>query len=77
MRWILAIFLCFLAPCFFYLGVFLLVAWTAEPELPSTGTVKFIMTLGFACLALAPCSLAGAIYVIWSFKKKVEREKKL
>jgi hypothetical protein len=66
----LAAFLVLLAPCFFILGVFLLVGWTAEPQLPSAGTVKLIMTLGFASLALAPCSLVAAGFVIWFFRRR-------
>jgi hypothetical protein len=69
-RWTLAAFLILLAPCFFLLGIILLVSWTAEPQPPSAGTVKLIMTLGFVSLALSPCSLVGAGFVIWYFRKR-------
>ncbi len=69
-RWTLAAFLVLLAPCFFLAGIFLLVGWTAEPQLPPAGTVKLLMTLGFLSLGLAPCSLVAAIFVIWFFRRR-------
>ena len=69
-RWTLAAFLVLLAPCFFLAGVFLLVGWTAEPQPPKAATVKLLMTLGFASLALAPCSLVAAGFVIWFFRRR-------
>jgi hypothetical protein len=69
LRWALAAFLVLLAPCFFLAGVFLLVGWTAEPQPPSAGTVKLLMTLGFLCLALAPGSLVAAGFVVWFFRR--------
>jgi hypothetical protein len=69
-RWTLAAFLVLLAPCFFLVGIFLLIGWTAEPQPPKAATVKLLMTLGFLFLALAPCSLVAAGYVVWFFRRR-------
>lgn len=70
LRWAIAVLLLLAAPCFFVLGAILCVSWTAEPGPVAPGTVRLLMTLGFISVALAPASIAGAGYLIWTAHRR-------
>lgn len=70
LRWAFALLFLLAAPCFLVLGLVLIFSWTAEPHAVAVGTVKLLMTLGLLSLAMAPASVVGAGYLIWTACRK-------